>query len=118
MFRTLKVFVESDTSVRLIGECTKDFKDQYLGKLNGWNWQGGHFKNLPPHWVWGVKRHTPGGLDACITLVGHLLQHKLIDKVEIDYTSQEDSNNTPLKRIYEPDTVDPRTLAKKRMCMS
>jgi hypothetical protein len=115
MSRILTVLVESDTRVKLIGDCTRDFKDEFLGASNGWSWQGGRFKGLPPHWVWGVRRgDTPGGLDASIHLVGQLLRDDRIDKFEIDYTK--DMNDTPLKRANKD--ADPKPTAPvKRMRM-
>eukprot|EP00966_Prymnesium_polylepis_P011678 268321-Prymnesium_polylepis.1 len=107
MTRTLLVIVESDTRVRLIGDC-KNFKNEFLGVSNGWSWQGGRFNGRPPHWVWGVRRgDTPGGLDASILLVGQLLNNNHIDKVEIDYTKQLDTETTlatPSKRTSYVDT--------------
>lgn len=115
MSRVLTVLVQSDTRVQLIGDCTKDFKEEYLGARNGWSWQGGRFHGYPPHWVWGVKRgETPGGLDASIHLVGQLLSNKRI-KVEIDYTmtDAETMVSTPSKRTVKTDVIEPKTVAKK-----
>ena len=117
----LKVLVASDTRVRLIGKCTKNFHKEYLGKRNGWSWQGGLFHGLPPHWVWGVKRgETPGGLDASIDLIGQLLRDKRIGKVEIDYTgitAAETTVSTPSKRASDAQgvqDVDPHTTQTKK----
>ena len=112
MSRDLTVLVESDTSVRLIGECTRDFKDAYLGARRGWSWQGGRFNGQPPHWVWGVKRGTIGGIDASIHLVGQLLHERRIDKVFIDYTAHSDDTKfvTPPKRAND---ADPQTVVNK-----
>lgn len=114
----LKVFVASDTRIRLVGKCTKNFHEEYLGKRNGWSWQGGFFHGLPPHWIWGVKRGaTPGGLDASIDLVGRLLRDKRIGKVEIDYTAikyAETTVSTPSKRTSDVQDVDPHTTQTKK----
>ena len=113
----LKVVLVSDTRVRLIGKCTKDFHKDYLGARNGWSWQGGHFRGLPPHWVWGVKcGETPGGFDASIDLVGRLLRDKRIGKVEIDYTADKPVT-TPSKRSAEVHNDDPHTTQTKRLRM-
>ena len=100
MTRLLTVLVESDTSIRLFGECTKEFKDAYLGTRNGWSWQGGRFKGRPPHWVWGVKRDIPGGLDATLSLVGELFRNGHIDRVEMDYSQ---CRGTVCKRPLDAD---------------
>lgn len=112
--RILKVTVESDTKIRLFGECTRDIKDDYLGRSRNWAWQGGRFGDRPPHWVWGCQRETPGGLDACMDLIGKLLRDRRIDKVEIDYITV-NTPATPTKR--DLDIVDPQTSGSKRQCM-
>lgn len=117
MSRTLLVLVESDTRVRLIGDCTKNFKNEFLGASNGWCWQGGHFHGRPPHWVWGVRRETPGGLDASIRLVGQLLNNNHIDKVEIDYTKQLNTETTLATPSKHARYVDTETAQSKRMRM-
>ena len=113
-FRILTVLVESDTCVRLLGECTKEFKNDYLGAVNGWCWQGGRFNGRPPHWVWGVKRGTSGGLSAAIDLIGQLLKTRRVDKVEFDCTllnADEALVLAPAKRTHD---VDPQTVYKKK----
>lgn len=113
--QNLTVVVESDTCVRLLGECTKEFKNDYLGAVNGWSWQGGRFNGRPPHWVWGVKRGTPGGLNAVVELIGQLLNTRRVDKVEFDCTLLSADERvvlaTPSKRTHN---VDPETVYKKK----